>query len=450
MKNYKLLANDLDSRFTNNDIYAFLINLNNIDKDRIISLSSGNLNDSINLELLFKKKIISITLLSFYFFKLLLPLDLVFIYIRTILRKICSPKPSLNKIKNVYFLVGNHSNFRINNLPNFDPKNSIIFKFIPGINFSNSNSFPIESFISFFDSLLVLFILPFFRIIYLIYFLSNIYKVSSKTVYINLIFSALSKSNTFTSFIYKKLLIKVCSSFNKKSCLYFPFEGRNWEKAICASHSNTIGISHTYITPKNTWIFNDFHNKNEVPQKIIVFNYVNKILLENLFSQNKINIELIKNNFPSKKSSSYKFIKKKSILFALTGDIDISKKIILKIKSLNLTSKYNIFFRPNRNSSSLNKITNFIHKNYFKISYNLNHDLCFSRSSSLLIYFLSNNIKSIYLDFDDLYSNNIFDFFKNPNIPCVSINDISNNVISSFLEDNYNFKMYDLDIFKKL
>jgi hypothetical protein len=196
--------------------------------------------------------------------------------------------------------------------------------------------------------------------------------------------------------------------------LLYPFEGRNWEKIVAAcAHKvggHSIGYLHCALTPRHLSLLKPrFVETHEWPDILVAPGE----MATKLLSKTHVGVRVRKGYFlrggrpPSEnpKRASY-------LLFALTGSVSESKKILRNIAIFAKKSGQSVVVRLNPNTSTFPHLRQFTHELGLAL-YDSREpalpQLCFFRSSSVAIDYLRNNVVPIYLDTGELIGTNIFE-----------------------------------------
>ena len=193
--------------------------------------------------------------------------------------------------------------------------------------------------------------------------------------------------------------------------VYFPMEGRNWEKRLLASvharGARATGYLHCALTPRHAGLLHaGFFDAEELPAV--------------LRTPGPMAAKAIAPNFPSVQVLSGYFIRGDrsaggsprgdTLLFALTGNVEESRRILQAIAGLP-AGPARPLVRLNPHAASHGRLT--------RMARDLGLELwsagiaaprlCFFRSSSVAIGYLRSGAVPVYLDLGEAVSNNSFD-----------------------------------------
>ena len=370
----------------------------------------------------------------FLFVLSLIPVNNLFFFIRTLLRKILNQNINYSN-EFVVISVGDHS-------ANRDPYLSKIlltlnsnydyFKIVGGKKIRTKDFIFFEQTFRIFDFLKIftsIFLVQYATVSALLFFI-----VSKNTIGTKLFFLRYSLEEILSGTLYNNYLLdmfgKKINAYGNYKKFIFPMEGRNWEKKIISNQNNSkceyIGYIHCAITPFHLSLTSKkFYNSTETPSVIItpstmVYNFISKIFINSAI----INGSFIRgSDLPDNL-----LVDKKLILIVLTSYIPEAKVIIESIISSGLHIRYRINIKVHPDPVTSKTIIKLVNQNklsLFNGFSNFKPLVCLFRSSSIAIEYLRIGINPIYINLQSGFSNNIFD-----------------------LDNVYNFTRLDIDKFK--
>ena len=292
-------------------------------------------------------------------------------------------------------------------------------KIVGGKNFLAKDFTYIESTLSFFDLMNFAINLLFLPLTSFIYLFKNIRMINGFRMKVT--YFILGLREVYTGRVAQSILIKksiyswMINNSNVIKKVIFPMEGRSWEQSIVKLMNMnmvaSIGYVHCVITPKHLSLLDiSFYKTNEVPKVIIAPSQMIKQLVQKTFSHAVIR----KGYFL--RGSGYQILKslrpKDVLLFALTGDVAEGREIMNCILNSYIPKKYKVRVSLNSNSSSYLSLRKYAKKIGISI-YSHENDgkpvVCFFRSSSVALDYLSINVYPVYLSFGEVITSNVFD-----------------------------------------
>jgi hypothetical protein len=193
----------------------------------------------------------------------------------------------------------------------------------------------------------------------------------------------------------------------------FPMEGRSWEKRLLARvnarGARSTGYLHCALTPRHAGLLNPgFFEADELPTVLRTPGAMAvQAIAPNLTSVQVRSSYFIRGDRPEAGASPGG----EALLFALTGNVEESKKILRAIAGLKLGGDARPVVRLNPNAASYGRLLRYTRR----LGLDTWHEahaaprLCFFRSSSVAIGYLRMNVVPVYLDLEDAISNNSFD-----------------------------------------
>ena len=193
----------------------------------------------------------------------------------------------------------------------------------------------------------------------------------------------------------------------------FPMEGRSWEKrliaAVNARRARASGYLHCALTPRHAGLLHPgFFAAHEIPAIIR--------------TAGTIAAKAIAGNFPGVEVRPGCFIRGDLsgagrrdaglLLFALTGNIEESTRILQSIAAFAARKAHRVVVRLNPNASTYGYLCDVARKLGLKTWEDAGRvvpGLCFFRSSSVAIGYLRMKVVPVYLDLEDVISNNSFE-----------------------------------------
>jgi hypothetical protein len=343
------------------------------------------------------------------------------ILLRTIIRYSINPKP---KAKWPITLISLGSQ-RANSDPYFKPLLRQMdgtfdyLKIVGGKDFFAKDFIYIESTLSFFDLInfaINLLFLPFTSFVYLFKNIRMINGFSVKVTYFILGLREVYRGRVAQNNLIKKSVNSwILNNTNAIKKIIFPMEGRSWEQSIVRLMNinmlASVGYIHCVITPKHLSLLDiSFYKTNEVPNVIIAPSQMVKQLVQKTFSHAVIRKGYFLRGRGYQISKS--LMPKDVLLFALTGDIAEGRKIMNCILNSGVPKKYKVRISLNSNSSSYLSLRKYAKKIGINI-YSHENDgkpvVCFFRSSSVALDYLSINVYPVYLTFGEVITGNVFD-----------------------------------------
>ena len=407
--------------FTSGHIGAFNLNDNEINQIEF----SGNVN----------KKLIIITkeFLLFLIF-LLLPIKIILIFFRTLIRASNKLKLS-HDLTNYFVSIGNTSPENDAYFSEFINKKNI-YNFIyiaSGFNCFTKDFNYIESFLDF-KSIFYLFLILFFYLIFTIFFLFRYIFFIIKSDLSTFFFINISKElrsgelfkNIILKFSFDNMCIREKISIKK---IIFPMEGRNWEKNLVESSNlrkiQSVGYVHCALTDRHQSLHNpEFYNRYNIPTRIVA----NSIFSFRSLKNNFIESEVIKGFFTR---SKYKYTAnisdEKIITVALNSNLYESKIILDRLSQIKLPKKWFFCIRLNPNTKTfylLKKKCTQLNFKLFDPNKPFLPNICLYRSSSVALDYLSHNVPVYYLNICDIFENNFVKIYKFKSYNSIPINDI--------------------------
>ena len=259
-------------------------------------------------------------------------------------------------------------------------------------------------------------LLPFTSFFYL---LKNINKIEGFNL--KIMYFTLGLREIYTGKVAQNQLINksVNCWINKNSNIVekilFPMEGRSWEQRIVdimtQNKLKSIGYIHCVVTPKHFGLVaSGFYKPNEIPKVIVAPSQMVKQLAQKTFTSAEIRKGYFlrgeaRRNLKNLQPSSL-------LLFALTGDAKECKRVMSFIIEAGINKNYRICVRLNPNASSYLNLVKFAKNTGINLySYHKEDKpaVCFFRSSSVALDYLSINIPSVYLSLNETVTGNVFD-----------------------------------------
>ncbi|MFZ3087182.1 MAG: hypothetical protein WA123_03860 [Methylotenera sp.] len=372
-----------------------------------------------------------IKLIIFFF----LPVKNIAILLRTILRYFCNPKPIASHSLTVISL-GIQSSSKdayfgplLTQLDNkFD-----YLKIVGGYSFRSKNYFYVESALSFFEVVKFSIYILFSPLLSLGYLLSKVIKLDRldyKEIFFLLGLKEIN-SGIITQNNLIAISIKAWLNKNKTNKILYPMEGRSWEKNIvkCMNESSvqSVGYIHCVLTPRHlSLVMPGFYRQKEIPSIIVAPSQMIARLVRVTFPN-----AIVKKGYFLRGDENNKTNPKKKnpncLLFALTGNIAESTRIIDCIIALGIQKKYQIILRLNPNTSSYKYLIGYAEKfgiNLYSNSMEYLPSICFFRSSSVALDYLKLNVTPVYLSLGEIISSNVFDLDKKYGFEILEMNEL--------------------------
>lgn len=402
-----------------------------VDIKNHFSFTSGHLgalpvNDDVLVEIAVYKRLFKSLKYITLFFKELIKLFILFILpvknmaivFRTVLRCFCNPKPMVSHSLTVVSL-GNQSSGKdayfgplLTQLDNkFD-----YLKIVGGYGFRNKNYFYLESALSFFDLVKFSIYILFSPLLSLGYLLSKVVKLDRldcKEVFFLLGLKEIN-SGVITQNNLIATSINAWLKNSKTNKILYPMEGRSWEKSIvkCINERSvqSVGYIHCMLTPRHlSLVMHGFYSPKEIPSIIVApsqmiarlvrVTFPNAIVRKGYFLRGN------KKESLSKKSAD-------ALLFALTGNVEESKRIMDCIAKSDIQKSHLVVIRLNPNTSSylhLKSYAETLELDLYSADQQFSPSVCFFRSSSVALDYLKLNITPVYLTLNEVISGNVFD-----------------------------------------
>lgn len=415
--------------FTSGHLGAILINEITLSK----LIETPSLSSKFSLYLLFAKELITT------FFFTILPFKTLLLFIRTFTRKFFSSYDHKNNNLTILSL-GHQSKDKdayFGQLINVIEQPLIYIKIVGGYVYKSKDYIFLESFLTKKD-LLNLFCFTFLNhacsFLYLMGTSRCISNINEKIIYILIGMKELNLGVVFNNLIITQSLDSYVNTVDKVRLIY-PIEGRNWEKVLVKKLKSrlftAVGYLHMAITPRHLSLHKrGFYKATEVPS-IIVANSI-------------MSFKLLENNFPSadvRKGYFLRGVEKypnasnpeaKTLMFALTGNVSESKKILETLFLEDMQDKYSLIIRLNKNTASYPLIRNLATSMGFRL-YNPDQPIlphiCFYRSSSVALNYLNCGVLPVYLALDEIISQNSFELDNNFQFPTIKLdNNFGNNI----------------------
>ena len=291
-------------------------------------------------------------------------------------------------------------------------------KIVGGIEFRTKNFFYIESGLNFIGFVLLvcaITFLPYTALWYAIRSSRKIQGFRARVFYLISCFREINSGVAVNNLIITQS-IKYASTNSITKTIFFPMEGRNWEKIIVSASRNlrleSVGYIHCSLTPRHLSLTNiGFYKREETPSLIITPSEMIFEIILKVFPY----VRVKKGYFLRGDESDIKDISSLScncLLFALTSNIKESIKIINSIKESGIHETHKVILRLNKNAITYKTISQYadnIGLTLFSSSRTLHPCICFFRSSSVAIDYLKLNVQPVYLRLDEIISNNVFD-----------------------------------------
>jgi hypothetical protein len=418
------------------------------DKNRLFNFTSGHLgalplSDKFLLKTIVNNNFLQTSknglFLAKEFIKLivltLLPVKNLALILRTVLRRICSNKNySIHSI--TVISLGNQSSAKdsyFGVLLNSLEKEFDYLKIVGGFNFQSRDYMYVESALGYLDLLRLtagILVLPLVTLWYLI---NKSWQLRGFNNIVTFITLGLKEINV-GAFCNNKIIVKSINSWlknNKTRKILYPMEGRNWEKNIVEVMNDrkiySIGYIHCALTPRHLSLTQaGFYKPQEVPSLVVAPGEMITQLMHEVFP-NKI----IRSGYFLRGSkddaSNLKKINLNTLQFALTGNIAESTKIIDCIAASNIQQKYQVTIRLNPNTVSYGQLSKYVKKLGLKL-YSADDEflpsICFFRSSSVALDYLKLNVMPVYLNLDEIISNNVFDLDVKYEFRTLNVNEL--------------------------
>ena len=410
-------------------IYAF----STADSARLFSFTSGHLgalpvSDKIILTTIvnanflqsFKSSLFLAKELAKFIFLTLLPIKNLALILRTVLRRICSNKHYSIHSMTVISL-GNQSSAKdpyfgvlLNNLE----KEFDYLKIVGGFNFQSKDYMYIESALGCLDLLKLTGSVAVLPIVTLRYLINKSWQLRGFNNLVTFITLGLKEINVGV-FCNNKIIVKSIDAWlknNETKKILYPMEGRNWEKNIVEIMNDrkiySIGYIHCALTPRHLSLTQTgFYKPQEVPSVVVAPGEMIAQLMHKIFP----NTIVRKGYFlrgSKDDASNLKKINPNTLQFALTGNIAESTKIIDCLAISGIQKNYQIIIRLNPNTLTYGHLAKYVKKLGLKL-YSADDEflpsICFFRSSSVALDYLKLNVMPVYLNLDEIVSNNVFD-----------------------------------------
>ncbi len=343
------------------------------------------------------------------------------ILLRTIIRYSINSKPKAKWPVTIISL----GNQRANNDPYFKPllvqmnEDFDYLKIVGGKDFFAKDFIYIESTFSFFELVDFSLTLLFLSLTSFVYLLKNIRMIngfSLKVTYLILGLREIYRGRVTQNILIKKTInCWMLNNTNTIKKILFPMEGRSWEQSVVGLMNknliSSIGYIHCALTPKHLSLLDvGFFKANEVPNVVVTPSKMIKQLVKKTFSHAVIRKGYFLRGGRDRSLKPNKL--KDILLFALTGDAKEGKAIMNYILNSCTLKNYKICVGLNPNSSSYLSLRKYAKKIGINI-YSQENDgkpaVCFFRSSSVALDYLSINVYPVYLTFGDVITGNIFD-----------------------------------------
>jgi hypothetical protein len=373
------------------------------------------------------------------------PIRNIALIIRTLLRRLYCKKIKSAQTMSVISL-GNHSYekdpyFGVL-LSNLDEKFNYL-KIVGGFNFKSENYEFIESNLSY-SNLLKLAMSFFFSPLYVIFYLLNRSRALKENR--NAIIFIILGLKEFNSSVFSNNMIILASIRswlvnNQTKKILYPMEGRNWEKNIIetmnAKSIYSIGYIHCALTPRHFSLTQKgFYRQHDIPSVIVSNSVMSEKLLSETFPE-----ALVRKGFFLRGSKSFnKNVRQDSntLLFALTGNIKESCEILSRLAEAEIQKTYKVIIRLNPNTSSFRYLIEYAEKHQFTLytgKENFLPRICFFRSSSVGLDYLKLNVIPVYLDINEVVSNNIFELDNKYTFSSVKLADSIRSAINAIIEN---------------
>ena len=350
----------------------------------------------------------------------LLPVKNLALILRTVLRRICSIKNHPTHSMTVISL-GNQSSAKdpyFGVMLNSLEKEFDYLKIVGGFNFQSKDYMYIESALGCLDLLRLTASIVVLPLVTLWYLINKSWRLRGFNNIVTFITLGLKEINV-DAFCNNKIIVKSIDAWlnnNKTKKILYPMEGRNWEKNIVEVMNNrkiySIGYIHCALTPRHLSLTQaGFYKPQEVPSVVVAPGEMITQLMHKIFP----NTIVRKGYFlrgSKDDASNLKKINPNTLQFALTGNIAESTKIIDCLAASGIQKNYQIIIRLNPNTLSYGYLDKYVKKLGLKL-YSVDDEflpsICFFRSSSVALDYLKLNVMPVYLNLDEIVSNNVFD-----------------------------------------
>lgn len=231
------------------------------------------------------------------------------------------------------------------------------------------------------------------------------------------------------------------------SSVLFPMEGRNWEKNItrfanCQGIRST-GYLHCALTPRHFSLLDSrFLCIDERPHRIVAPSEMAYGLLKRSYGEITYRGYFLRGSNDHTPTTSLE----KCLLFSLIGDIHESEIIIRHVASLCGNIEFPIVIRLNPNTSSYKHLSKLVLSHGLSLydpKCPMEPFISFSRSSSVIVEYLRQNVKSVYLALDEPVSNNIFELDNKFGVEQIQVNTFFRYNILRMVTNTSRFQKFD-------